>query len=58
MGSINWATILPLLHIILGAVGPSLKAAAIAELKALDATQTNPLLKLLIEECEKMVAAA
>lgn len=58
MGSINWSTILPLLQIILGAVGPSLKAAALTELKALDAAQTNVLLKLLIEECEKMVAAA
>lgn len=58
MGSINWSTILPLLQLVLSSVTPSLKAAAMAELKTVDAAQTNPLVKLLIEEAEKMVAAA
>lgn len=56
--NINWNVILPILQLILSNVAPALKQAALNELKTIDAAQTNPIVKLVIEEFEKMVAAA
>lgn len=56
--NINWNVILPILQLILSNVAPALKQAALNELKTIDAGQTNPIVKLVIEEFEKMVAAA
>lgn len=58
----NWSTILPSLHLfqlILSAVSPALKQAALAELRSLAAQDAaNPLLVLLLQEAEKLVSAA
>lgn len=57
--SINLVSILPLVQVILSAVGPQVKAAALAELKALAVKDAaNPILVLVIDEVEKMVQAA
>lgn len=56
--NVSWTTVLALLQLIVSAVKPELKAAALAELKSLDSAQTNPLVKLLIEEAETIVQAA
>ena len=56
--NINWNTILPLLQLVFSAVEPQIKQFALDALKAEDAKVTNPIVKLLVEEAEKLVAAA
>ncbi len=54
-----WQTIIAIFQLILSAVGPSLKAAALAELKVLEVDEANnPIMLLIIQEAEKLVAAA
>lgn len=54
-----WPVILPILQLIWSAVSPSLKAAALTELKALEVTEAGqPMLLALIKEAEVLVAAA
>lgn len=59
MSTILWAQVLPLLHILLSYAKPAMKAAALSELKALEqAHGSNPVLVMVIQEAEQMVAAA
>lgn len=54
-----WQTVLAIFQLILTAVSPALKQAALAELKALEVAEAGqPLLLMFIREAEVLVQAA
>ncbi len=59
MTQAQWQTIISIFHLLWSSVGPALKGAALAELKALEVAEASqPLLVLVIKEAEVLVAAA
>ena len=54
-----WGTIVAIFQMILSAVSPALKQAALAELQSLEVAEASrPVLEMLIKEAEVLVAAA